>query len=181
MADLERFTFLAGTYQDVAAAEGDYELLKDLYRRSDLTRALDATLIGRRADARFAIHTPSVQPAHANVQRDAGCRLAYGLTVALFPAGAIGTVTWTPVTAAGIGAIAGVVSAALSRSDLKALGEHLDTSEAALIVAAATNAGDTVESAMARAEEVVTRQANIDSAALRRESTSNDRQWRFTH
>ena len=65
-----------------------------------------------------------------------------------------------------IGAISGHVSGGMSRSDLKVLGERLDTGQSALIVAAATNLEDKVAAALTRADEVITKPLQVDDNTL---------------
>ena len=86
----------------------------------------------------------------------------------MFPAAAIGggLLAGTTAVGSGIGAIAGHVAGGMNRGDLKDLGESLDAGEAALIVAAATNIQDKVAAAITQADEVITKQAQIDADDL---------------
>ena len=88
--------------------------------------------------------------------------------IALFPAAAIGggLLAGTTAIGAGVGAIAGHVSGGMDRGDLKDLGEQLDAGEAALIVAAASDMSEKVAAAITEADDVISKQMQIDADDL---------------
>src|SRR5207253_5762589 len=97
-----------------------------------------------------------------------GIGLATGLVVALFPIAAIGGGLLAATTAGGavIGAVTGHAAAGMSRSDLKELGEHLDTGQAGLVVVAVSDMGAKVEESMRRAEKLEAKQLKADTAEI---------------
>ncbi len=70
---------------------------------------------------------------------------------------------------AGLGALAGHVSAGLKRADLKDLGELLDEGHSGLVVVAASDLGDRVQHVMKRASKVTRKQLQADEAAVARD------------
>ena len=90
--------------------------------------------------------------------------MATGLVIALFPGAAIGGGLLAGATAvgAGVGAIAGHVAAGMNRSDLMELGEEIDIGQSALIVAAAGNISFDVEKVITRADQVFSKEVQID-------------------
>jgi hypothetical protein len=64
----------------------------------------------------------------------------------------------------------------MSRTDLKELGELLDAGETGLIVIAASDMSTKVDRAIARAENVVSRQMQADEDALEDEIAAAERE-----
>ena len=171
MADYDTYMFYAGTYPDVETAEQDYQAVKDLYHETNIIDTFDAAVVGKKENGKVKIYKKHEQPTRHGGWTGAGWGLATGLVVALFPAAAIGggLLAGTTAAGAGIGAIAGQVSGAMSRGDLKDLGETLDAGEAALVVAAASNVADKVQAAMSQAEKIDSKQAQIDTDELEKD------------
>jgi uncharacterized membrane protein len=101
-----------------------------------------------------------------------GVGLATGLVVALFPFAAIGGGLLAATTGGGaiLGAVAGHAAAGMSRHDLKELGEHLDTGQAALVVVAASDMGAKVERAMERAAKIEAKELKADNADIEQDA-----------
>ena len=163
-------TFMAyvGVYPDVAAADADYDLVKDLHTEAGLIDAYDAAVIERRADGKVKITRKHETPTRVGGVLGGGVGLATGLVVALFPFAAIGTGLLAATTAGGavLGAVAGHAAAGMSRGDLKELGEQLDAGQAGLVVVAVSDMGAKVERAMRRAEKVEAKELKADNAAI---------------
>ena len=163
-------TFMAyvGVYPDVAAADADYDLVKDLHTEAGLIDAYDAAVIERRADGKVKITRKHETPTRAGGVLGGGVGLATGLVVALFPFAGIGAGLLAATTAGGavLGAVAGHAAAGMSRGDLKELGEHLDAGQAGLVVVGVSDMGAKIERAMARAEKLEARQLKADTAAI---------------
>src|SRR5215212_10646804 len=108
-------TFMAyvGAYPDVADAEADYQLVKDLHSEAGLIDAYDAAVIERRADGKVKIVKKHETPTRAGGVLGGGVGLATGLVVALFPAAAIGGGILAATTGSGavLGAVAGHAAA----------------------------------------------------------------------
>ena len=125
-------------------------------------------MIGKKDNGKVKIYKKHEQRTRHGGWTGAGWGLATGLAIALFPAAAIGggLLLGTTAVGSGVGAIAGHVSGGMDRGDLKELGEKLDVGEFALIVAAASDIEDKVAAALTDADQVTTKQAQIDDDAV---------------
>jgi uncharacterized membrane protein len=167
-------TFMAyvGVYSDVADADADYQLVKDLHVEAGLIDAYDAAVIERRDDGKVKITRKHETPTRVGGVLGGGVGLATGLVVALFPFAGIGAGLLAATTAGGavLGAVAGHAAAGMSRNDLKELGEHLDAGQAGLVVVGVSDMGAKIERAMNRAEKVQAKQLTADNAAIERDA-----------
>src|SRR4051794_26075127 len=163
-----------GVYGDVADAEADYQLVKDLHAQADLIDAYDAAVIERRAGGKTTIVKKHETPTRVGGVLGAGIGLATGVVVALFPFAAVGGGLLAGTTAGGaiLGAGAGHAAAGMSRHDLKELGEHLDAGQAGLVVVAVADMGAKVEQAMTRAAKLEQKRIEADLAELERDASS---------
>src|SRR3954468_18440856 len=161
-----------GVYDSVAAAEADYELVKDLHVQAGLIDAYDAAVIERRERGKTKIVKKHETPTRVGGVLGGGVGLATGLVVALFPFAAVGGGLLAATTGGGaiLGAVAGHAAAGMSRDDLKALGEHLDEGEAGLIVVGITDMEARIEEAMRRSEKLQKKQLKADAEALERDA-----------
>jgi uncharacterized membrane protein len=169
-------TFMAyvGVYPNVADAEADYKLVKDLHTEAGLIDAYDAAVVERRADGKVKITRKHETPTRVGGVLGGGVGLATGLVVALFPFAAIGGGLLAATTAGGavLGAVAGHAAAGMSRGDLKELGEHLDTGQAGLVVVGVSDMGAKIEQGMRRAERLEAKQLKADNAEIERDARS---------
>ena len=169
-------TFMAyvGVYADVADADADYDLVKDLHTEAGLIDAYDAAVIERRDDGKVKITRKHETPTRVGGVLGGGVGLATGLVIALFPFAGIGAGLLAATTAGGavLGAVAGHAAAGMSRRDLKELGEHLDAGQAGLVVVAVSDMGAKIEQAMRRAEKVEAKQLKADNAAIEADAQS---------
>ena len=163
-----------GVYGDVADAEADYELVKDLHTEADLIDAYDAAVIERREGGKTKIVKKHETPTRVGGVLGGGVGLATGLVVALFPFAAIGGGLLAGTAAGGaiLGAVAGHAAAGMSRHDLKELGEHLDKGTAGLVVVAVSDMGAKVERAMQRAAKLEQKELKADTAEIERDATA---------
>lgn len=163
-----------GVYDNVAEAEADYQLVKDLHTEAGLIDAYDAAVIERRADGKTKIVSKHETPTRVGGVLGGGVGLATGLVVALFPFAAVGGGLLAATTGGGaiLGAVAGHAAAGMSRHDLKELGETLDTGQAGLVVVAVSDMGAKVERAMKRAEKLQQKELRADTAEIERDAAS---------
>jgi hypothetical protein len=102
--------------------------------------------------------------------------LAVGAAVALFPAIGLGAgLLGGGAIGAGIGSIAGHVAGGMKRSDLKDLGEVLDTGTSGLLVVAATDLEAKVNMAITRAKKRAKAQVQADADAIKKEIDRSSR------
>jgi uncharacterized membrane protein len=169
---VDNFVAYVGVYSDVAHAEADYELVKDLHTRAGLLDAYDAAVIERRADGKVRITRQHETPTRAGGVLGGGVGLATGLVVVLFPFAAIGGGLLAATTAGGavLGAVAAHVVGGMSRGDLKELGEHLDAGQAGLVVVGISDMGVRIERSMHHAEKLQARQLKADTAEIERDA-----------
>src|SRR5215211_7890787 len=163
-------TFMAyvGVYSDVAHAEADYELVKDLHTQAGLIDAYDAAVVARRVDGKVKIVEQHETPTRVGGVLGGGVGLATGVVVALFPFAAVGGGLLAATAGGGavLGAVAGHAAAGMSRHDLKELGEQLDEGTAGLVVVAVSDMGAKVERAMKRAQKLQQKQLEADVAEI---------------
>ena len=167
-------TFIAyvGVYDDLADAEADYDLVKELHTEAGLIDAYDAAVIERRDDGKVKITRKHETPTRAGGVLGGGVGLATGLVVALFPFAAIGGGLLAATTAGGavLGAVAGHAAAGMSRGDLKELGEHLDAGQAGLVVVGVADMGAKIEQSMRRAQKREAKELKADTAEIERDA-----------
>jgi len=171
---IDTFIAFVGVYNDVADAEADYQVVKDLHTKEGLIDAYDAAVIERRADGKVKIAKKHETPTRAGGVLGAGVGLATGLVVALFPFAAIGGGLLAVTTGGGavLGAVAGHAAAGMSRHDLKELGEHLDAGQAGLVVVGVSDMGAKIEKSMKKAQKVETKELKADTASIEADARS---------
>jgi len=171
---IDTFIAFVGVYNDVADAEADYQVVKDLHTKEGLIDAYDAAVIERRADGKVKIAKKHETPTRAGGVLGAGVGLATGLVVALFPFAAIGGGLLAVTTGGGavLGAVAGHAAAGMSRHDLKELGEHLDAGQAGLVVVGVSDMGAKIEKSMKKAQKVETKELKADTARIEADAKS---------
>jgi uncharacterized membrane protein len=171
---IDTFIAFVGVYKDVADADADYQLVKDLHTKEGLIDAYDAAVIERRADGKVKITKKHETPTRAGGVLGAGVGLATGLVVALFPFAAIGGGLLAVTTGGGaiLGAVAGHAAAGMSRHDLKELGEHLDAGQAGLVVVGVSDMGAKIEKSMKKAQKIETKELKADTASIEADAKS---------
>ena len=171
---IDTFIAFVGVYSEVADADADYQVVKDLHTKEGLIDAYDAAVIERRADGKVKITKKHETPTRAGGVLGAGVGLATGLVVALFPFAAIGGGLLAVTTGGGavLGAVAGHAAAGMSRHDLKELGEHLDAGQAGLVVVGVSDMGSKIEKSMRKAQKVETKELKADTAKIEADAKS---------
>ena len=169
---MDTFFAFVGVYDDVADAEADYQAVKELHTRENLIDAYDAAVIERKDSGKTKIVKKHETPTRVGGVAGGGLGLATGLVVVLFPFAAIGGGLLAATTAGGaaLGAVAGHAAAGMSRSDLKELGEYLDTGQAGLVVVGVSDMEAKIEHAMKKAEKVEKKQLEADTAEMEKDA-----------
>ena len=164
---MDTFIIFAASYDTLGAAEADYHAVREFYATSGLIDTYDAAVITRDPDGKVRIVAKHEQPTRTGAWRGLGVGLAGGALVALFPAVGLGAgLLLGGVSGAGIGALAGHVTAGLRRADLKDLGELLDEGQSGLVVVAASDLERRVEQIIRLADKVTKKPLNADERAL---------------
>ena len=169
---IDTFIAYVGVYDELADAEADYQLVKDLHTKAGLIDSYDAAIVERREDGKVKIARKHETPTRAGGVLGGGVGLATGLVVALFPFAAIGGGLLAATTAGGavLGAVAGHAAAGMSRDDLKELGEHLDAGQVGLVVVGVSDMGAKVEKAMKRAKKTEAKELKADTDEIERDA-----------
>jgi len=165
---IDTFMAYVGVYGDVADAEADYDVIKALHVEAGLIDAYDAAVLERREGGKVKIVKKHETPTRVGGVLGGGVGLATGIVIALFPAAAIGGGLLAATTGGGavLGAVAGHASAGMSRSDLKEMGEALDSGQAGLVVVAIADMESKIEAAMKRAEKIEAKQIKADEKEI---------------
>lgn len=164
---MDTFIVFAASYDTLGAAEADYHAVREVYLTSGLLDTYDAAVITRDGTGKVKIVVKHEQPTRQGAWRGLGIGLVGGALVALFPAVGIGAGLLLGVAGgAGLGALAGHVSAGLKRADLKDLGELLDEGHSGLVVVAASDIGDRVEHVIKRASKLTRKPLTADQKAV---------------
>jgi len=163
---MRTFTVFAASYDALGAAEADFQAVHEFYMVSGLLGTYDAAVITRDEAGKVTIvvkHEPPTQSAW----RGLGIGLAGGALVALFPAVSTGARPLLDAAGgAGLGALAGHVSAGLGRANLKELGEVLDHGRSGLVVVAAEDAADRVRHFIRHASQLTGKPLRADETAV---------------
>ena len=159
---LDTFTLIASQYALEEDALADYDNVRSAYVDLGIIDTYDAAVITKRADGKVEIVRRVEEPTRQGAIGGLAVGLAVGALVALFPAVALGAgLAIGGASGAALGATAGHVAAGMSRSDLKDLGELLDSGTSGLIVIAATDVEARVESAIQRGKDIAKKQVQI--------------------
>ena len=165
---IDTFFAYSGVYSSVDDALADYDAVHDLHTKAGLIDAYDAAVVERKADGKVKIVKKHETPTRVGGVLGGGVGLATGIVIALFPAAAIGGGLLAATTGGGaeLGAVAGHASAGMSRSDLKEMGEALDSGQAGLVVVAIADMESKIEAAMKRAEKIEAKQIKADEKEI---------------
>jgi uncharacterized membrane protein len=146
------FIFL-GSYPSEAVAQGDYAVVKDLHA-AGFVGTYDAAVVTK--DDRGKVHVNKDELA---TRHGAWGGAAAGAVVGiLFPPALIGSA----VVGAAAGGVGGHLFKGMSRSDVKELGEFIDTGEACLLVIGESTIEDAIDNLGLKAEKQVAKQLDVD-------------------
>ena len=166
MAKADGMFLFIGTYADEAAARDDYAIVKDLHAE-DVVGTYDAAVITKDASGKVHVNQDERATRHGGW----GGAAAGAVIGILFPPAIIGSA----VVGGAIGGIGGHLWRGLSRSDVKELGELIDSGEAALMVIGASTLEAALDKAKLKAEKHVAKQLGVsthDVDAAVQEATS---------
>lgn len=164
---MRTFTVFAASYDALGAAEADFRAVHEFYMVAGRLDSCDAAVIARDEAGKVRIVVKHEPPAARGAGTGLGTGLAGGALVALFPA--VSTSAGLLLGAAGgagIGVLAGHVSAGLGRAGLKELGEVLDHGHSGLVVVAAEDAADRAGHFIRHASRLTRKPLRADETAV---------------
>jgi uncharacterized membrane protein len=150
---------LVATYPNEAAAQDDYQVVKDAHA-AGLVGSYDAAVVTK--DANGKVHENKDE---TSTRHGAWWGIAAGAAVGvIFPPAVLG--------AAAVGGVAGGVGGHLakgmSRSDAKELGDFIDPGQAGLVIVGESKVEDAIKKAITRAEKQTAKELNVDPKDLDR-------------
>ena len=143
-----------GTYSDEASARADYEIVKDLHAIGAVG-TYDAAVVTKDAEGKVHVNKDEMATRHGGW----GGAAAGAVVGILFPPSILGAA----LIGGAIGGVSGHLWRGMSRSDVKELGEIIDTGEAALLIVGESTIADAVNKAELKAEKHVTKEIDADS------------------
>ncbi len=154
-------TFLyLGVYADEAAAQADYDVVKALHM-VDAVGTFDAAVVTKDADGK--VHVAKDETAtRTGGWAGAGVGALVGI---LFPPAVIGAA----VVGGAVGGIGGHLWKGMSRSDVKELGELIDSGEAALVVIGDLTISEAIEKAQLHAVREAKREVDASFKDIEKE------------
>ena len=148
---------LVATYPNEAAAQDDYQVVKDAHA-AGLVGSYDAAVVTK--DASGKVHENKDETA---TRHGAWWGVAAGAAVGLiFPPAVLGAAAVGGV----IGGVGGHLSKGMSRSEAKELGDFIEPGQAGLIVVGESKVEEAIKNAVTRAEKQTAKELDVDPKDL---------------
>src|SRR5262249_7335640 len=150
----------------------DFEAVRKLYGSLGIIDTYDAAVLTRKPDGKVDIVKRVEEPTRQGGAIGLAIGLAVGAGGGPVPAAAIGRSAGDVgggAIGAGAGAVAGHVVGGMKRSDLKDLGELLDTGSSGLLVVAASDLEAKVDAAITRTKKRAKARLQADINAMKKE------------
>ena len=154
MAKSEAVFIYVGTYPSKAAAEADYEVVKDLHAVGAVG-SYDAAVVTKDDDGKIHENKDEMATRHAGW----GGAAVGALIGCLFPPAFIAATA----TGAAIGAVSGHLWRGMSRADCKELGDIIDDGQAALVIVGESTIEQAVQKAALKADKQVAKELDVKS------------------
>ena len=152
MAKPEAVFIYVGTYPSKAAAEADYDVVKDLHA-AGAVGSYDAAVVTKDDDGKVRENKDEMATRHGAW----GGAAVGALIGCLFPPAFIAATA----TGAAIGAVSGHLWRGMSRADCKELGDIIDDGQAALLIVGQDTVAEAVDKAGLKAEKQVAKQLDV--------------------
>ena len=169
MSEKDTVLVLAAAYDDVDAAEADYEAVKALYYDVKTSHDFDAAVIDRDENGKVRVVKKHEQPTRHGAAAGMGWGLAVGAACVLLPGISLVGLAGGAAAGATIGAVTGHVKGGMSNADLRSLGEVLNNGQAGLIAVYATNMADQVAAAIKAQNRQISQEVDADADELAKE------------
>ena len=157
MAKDDAMFLYIGTYPSEAAARADYDIVKDLHT-VDVVHSYDAAVVTKDSSGKVHVNKDETATRHGGW----GGAAAGAVVGLLFPPAILGGA----LVGGAVGAVSGHLWRGISRSDVKELGELIDSGEAALLVVGQSNLEEALENAGLKPDKHVTKQVDTKSADI---------------
>jgi uncharacterized membrane protein len=144
-----------GTYPSEVSARADYDVVKDLHALG-YVGTYDAAVVTKDARGKVHVNKDEMATRHGGW----GGAAAGAVVGILFPASLLGAAA----VGAAVGGVGGHLARGISRSDVKELGDLIDTGEAALLVVGASTLEQAIDKAELKAEKHVAKQLDVSTA-----------------
>ena len=150
---------LVATYPDEAAAQDDYQVVKDAHA-AGLVGSYDAAVVTK--DANGKVHENKDETA---TRHGAWWGIAAGAAVGvIFPPAVLGAAAVGGV----VGGVSGHLAKGMSRSEAKELGDFIDPGQAGLVIVGESKVEDAIKKAITRAEKQTAKELNVNPKDLDR-------------
>jgi uncharacterized membrane protein len=144
---------LVATYPSEAAAQDDYQVVKDAHARG-LVGSYDAAVVTK--DASGKVHENKDETA---TRKGAWWGAAAGAAIGvIFPPAVLGAAA----VGAAVGGVSGHLSKGMSRAEAKQLGDFIDPGQAGLIVVGESKIEEAIKKAVTRAEKQTAQELDVD-------------------
>ena len=154
MADSDGMFLFIGTYPSEDAARADYDVVKDLHAM-DVVGTYDAAVITKDSKGKVHVNKDEMATRHGGW----GGAAAGAVVGMLFAPAVLGTA----LVGGAIGAVGGHIYRGISRSDVKELGDLIDSGEAALLVIGESTLEEALDKATLKAEKQVAKQLDVST------------------
>ena len=155
MAQSDGMFLYIGTYPSEASARADYDVVKDLHSLG-YVGTYDAAVVTKDAKGKVHVNKDEMATRHGGW----GGAAAGAVLGIVFPASIVGAAA----VGAAVGGVSGHLWRGISRSDVKELGELIDTGEAALLVVGESTLEQALDKAELKAEKHVAKQLDVSTA-----------------
>ena len=143
---------LVATYPDEAAAQDDYQVVKDAHA-AGLVGSYDAAVVTK--DANGKVHENKDETA---TRHGAWWGIAAGAAVGIiFPPAVLASAAVGGV----IGGVSGHLAKGMSRSEAKELGDFIDPGQAGLVIVGESKVEDAIKKAVTRAEKQTAKELDV--------------------
>ena len=154
MAKPEAVFIYIGTYPSEGAARADYEVVKDLHAVGAVG-TYDASVVTKDEAGKVHVNKDEMATRHG-----AWGGAAVGALVGiLFPPAIIATAA----VGAAVGGVSGHLWRGMSRSDVRELGEIIDSGQAALLIVGESKVAEAVDKAALKADKHVAKELNTSA------------------
>jgi len=155
MAKADGVFLYIGTYSSEAAARDDYDIVKNLHV-ADVVGTYDAAVITKDSSGKVHVNKDEMATRHGGW----GGAAAGAVVGMLFPPAILASA----IVGGAVGAASGHLWRGVSRSDVKELGELIDSGEAALLVIGASTLEQALDKAALKAEKQIAKQLDVSAA-----------------